>query len=401
MALNVWALYTYVTQPRYVGANDFYQRWQGAEAFWVEGRNPYSTAVSRQVELFLYGAPASTDPALDQYPGDFLYPFPTAILIAPLTVLPYDLASAIWMVLTGAAVALAFVLLADLFNWRPSSWLMMFGIVWAVTLYPAARGLFLGQPGVIVVCLEIVALWALAKQHDTLAGVVLAVSTYKPQLGILLIPFLVLWAIRFGRWRFLVSAGVTLAILLGLSFVLLPSWLGDWIAQASQYNGYTRIGSPVWVITQVYLPFLGRPGELVIDAALVLLMLWAWFGVLWKRDLTLYNWTIALTVTVTHLISVRTATPHFVVLLFVFAFYLRELNRSGTLPVIIVMIAVTVFHWWLFLATVTNHIESPAVYLPLPFGALILLLTTQQRWRQTQPATARPEPVSGSVSLPS
>lgn len=392
IAFNAWVLFTFVTS-KYPGANDFYQRWRGARAFWVEHRDPYGKDVSRQVELDLYGAPASTDPALDQYPGDFLYTMPTAILIAPLAVLPYDIASAIWLALTGTAVAAAFALAADLYNWRPAPWLLGVGIAWAITFYPAVRGLFLGQPGTIGVCLQIIALWALAKKHDTTAGVVLALSTFKLQLGLLLLPFLMLWAVRSGRRRFVVTFAVVAGALYVVSFLLLPSWLGEWLAQTAQYTSYTRIGSPVWIVANIYLAFLGQPGELATTTILVGLVLWSCFLVIWRRDDSLFDWTAALSLTVTHLILVRTATPHFVVYLLVIVFYFRELYRSGgPWPVVAAMILLTVGLWWLFLATLVNRFESPAVYLPLPWGSLILMLITWRRWRQPTPAPLRYSP---------
>src|SRR5258708_29718359 len=193
IAFNAWALYTFVTS-KYPGANDFYQRWRGARAFWVEGRDPYGQDVSRQVELDLYGHSYDPDPALDEYPGDFLYPFHMAVFLAPVAVLPFALASAIWFTLTASAIGLAFAVSINLFNWRPPLWLLLVGVGWAVTFYPSVRGGFLGQPGTLVVCLEILTLWASAKQHDTLAGVGLAASTIKPPLGVLIIPFLLMWS---------------------------------------------------------------------------------------------------------------------------------------------------------------------------------------------------------------
>jgi hypothetical protein len=380
---GAWALYTFVTS-KYPGANDFYQRWRGAKAFWVEGRDPYGADVARDVEIDLYGTPYNPDPALDEYPGDFLYPFHTALLLAPLTPLPYSVASAIWMSLTAATVGLTFVLMADLFNWRPPALLLIFGVAWAITFYPSIRGIFLGQVGTLIVCLQLIIIWALVKHHDIVAGIAIALTTIKPQIGIFLIPFLILWALRFGRWHFLISSVVTMAILMGASFLLEPSWLGKWLTQASQYSGYTRIGSPIWVITNIYLPFLGQPVELLISAVLVVLMLWSWFKMLWRRDQSWLNWTAALTLTVTHLVLVRTATPHFVVFLIVIVFYLRELYRSkGSLPVIAAMLILSVGLWWLFMATLVNRFESAAMYLPLPIGSLLLLLLTRHRWQQT------------------
>ncbi len=397
LVLLTWALYTFLTS-KYPGANDFYLRWRGAYAFWVEHRSPYDKAVSAQVELDLYGHPASTDPADDQYPGDFLYPFFTAILLAPIASVPYAVAEAIWLALTAAAVVVAFLLSADLFDWRLPPWLLMLGIVWVITFYPAARGIFLGQPGTIVACLEIVILWALAKEHDIGAGTALAVSLIKPQLGLLLIPFLMLWALRFRRWRFIASFAIVAGLLVGASFLLYPPWLGEMLKQVNEYNGYTKIGSPIWVITNYSLPFLGHPAELAITAVLLLIMLWAWMRVIWQRESALFMWTAALTLTVTHLISVRTATPHFVVFILPIVFYFRLLYRVpryGRWLVAGTMLMMNVALWWLFLTTLTGHFEHAVNYLPLPWGVLLLLLTTQNLWRQ---ALKVPQP--GVIPIP-
>ncbi|MFN8421021.1 MAG: hypothetical protein U0528_17530 [Anaerolineae bacterium] len=109
----------------------------------MEGKNPYSDEVSLGAEMYLYGAPASSDPALDQYPGDFLYPFPMAILLAPIAILnEYALASAIWLVLTGTLVGLSFALLAQMYGWKLSPLMLVFGVAWAVTLYPMRAACF-------------------------------------------------------------------------------------------------------------------------------------------------------------------------------------------------------------------------------------------------------------------
>src|SRR5207249_2585504 len=114
-----------------------------------------------------------------------------------------------------------------------------------------------------------------------------------------------------------------------------------------------------------------------------------------------FLWTLALTLTVTHLVALRTATPHFVVFVFVLVFYFRELARrkQGSLLVAAIMLGLAVGLWWLFLATVANRFEHPIMYLPLPFGSLILLWFTRRRWWQSYPAnvTGRPLSVSHSV----
>jgi hypothetical protein len=380
-ALLTIVLYLFLTS-KYPGADDFYQRWRSAYGFWHEGRDVYSKEASLIVEMDMFGHPARNDPTSDEYPGDFVYPFNFALLLAPLTLVPYPVAEAIWLALTAAALSIAFILCADLYAWRPEPWLLALGIIWAVTFYPAARGIFLGQPGTLAVCLQIIAIWALSKQRDILAGVTLGLTTYKPQLGLLLFPFLILWALRYSRWRFIVSFALCSGILLGLSLLIFPQWLGEWLAQLNAYNGYTLNGSPIYAITNYYLPFLGHPVELAITVVLVGAALWSWAEMLWRRDNSMFNWTVAYTLTITHLVLVRTATPHFVVFFLVIVFYFRQLYRVKHWLVPLAMIVLSFGLWWLFLTTLSVKFENQINYLPLPWGTFILLLLTRKQWRQ-------------------
>jgi hypothetical protein len=195
------------------------------------------------------------------------------------------------------------------------------------------------------------------------------------------------------------------AVLVGASFLLLPSWLTEWLPQATQYSGYTRIGSPVWVITNYYFTFLGDAGQMVITLLMLAIMLWAWFPVLWRRDQSSFNWSAALTLTITHLILLRTATPHFVVYVYVIVFFLRELYRAGKrqprpgLYMIGAMFVITASLWWLVLATLVNRFEHPVVYLPVPFGSLVLLLLFRQRWIDKSAVATPITPLSASPTV--
>ncbi len=393
LLLDVWATYTYLTST-YPGANDFYSRYGGARAFWLDHLSPYGPEASLQIQIGIYGRAARPD----EDPGYFAYPFYMVFLVWPLSLLPYAWAEAIWLVLLEVCLVAGFVLLADLFKWRSPTWLMLLGMAWTIVFYPATRGLFLGQPGLAVYFLEVLTFWALSRQQDTLAGAALAVSTIKPQMSFLLVPFLLLWGLRERRWWFVGSFLVLWGSLMAASFALQPSWLGEWLVQLRLYPEYTAIGSPVWIVAHVYLPFLGQPGEVILTLALLALLLWAWWRVLWQQESALFLWAVAFTLTVTHLVALRTATPHFVVFTVVLVFYFREITRAdrrrGPLLVAAIMVGLTVLLWWLFLATVANRFESPIVYLPLPFGSLILLWFTRRRWWQTATTSAASAPVT-------
>jgi hypothetical protein len=378
----IWATYTFFTKP-YPGAVDFRQRWSAIHDFWHLGLNPYSAEVTERTELGIFGHRADHDK--NENPGDFIYPMYTAIILGPLGVPDdYALAEAIWLVLIGVLLVLCFRAMIDLFSWRPPGWLLIVGMIWAVVFYPGLRGLLLGQPGTFVACLILLAIWSLARGHDVLAGLILAISLIKPTVGFLIIPFLGLWALRYQRWRFVISlVGISAALLIG-SFILLPTWLTDWLNQVKAYPSYTDIGSPVWII-------VGPVLEPVISGALLILMLWAWWRTLWRKDASTLDWTIALTLTITMLIAPRTATPpHFVVFMMVLIFYFRQITRRnpklGPLAIIAIMLITSIGLWWLFLSTLLPfRVEHPINYLPLPIISLALLLIDYRSWWQSRP----------------
>ena len=377
----VAGVYTFKSQP-YPGANDYYSRWSGVRSFWLNGLDPYGDEASLAIQMGIYGRPS----APDEDPGYFAYPLYTVFLMAPLGLLDYAWAEAVWLTLLMALLIGALVLLLDAYGWRPGPVLLGGLVLWTLFFYPAARGILLGQPGVVVYFLEVAVLWALVRGRDGLAGVALALSTIKPQMGFLIVPFVLLWALWTRRWRLMGWFGGVWGGLMLASFVVLPGWLGEWLDQLGRYTSYTAIGSPVWVLTRVYLPFLGAAGEVVISAALVGGMLWAWWRVIVRGQAAEFGWTACLTLTVTHLIALRTATPHFVVFIIPLVFYFQRIvaadRRRGPWVAGLILGVLLVGLWGLFLLTVQARFEHPAMYLPLPFGMLIVLLISRPLWRQ-------------------
>ncbi len=362
----------------YPGHNDFMSRWEGARSFWIDGLNPYGEQASLNIQKQIYGRPAQAG----EDPGYFAYPMYTAVIIWPLVYMDYAWASAIWMVLLAGCLIGSLFLLLDLFRWRVASWLLGILCIWVLLFYYSARGLILGQVGVVVYLLELVALWGLVKKHDRLAGFVLAISTIKPQMGFLIVPFFLLWGLRERRWKFLISFSVMMLGLFVVSFVLQSSWLSDWLGQLSNYTSYTAFGSPVWIITSYYLG-LGSAAEIFVSGLFALTMLLAWYWLL-RGHPEQFMWTAVLTLTVTHLIAPRTATPHYIVfiipLMFYFASIVRRNRRRGNLWVVVLLLGLVIVPWAHFLLTVQKQFEHPSIYLPLPIAIFFLLWLTRKQW---------------------
>jgi hypothetical protein len=167
-------------------------------------------------------------------------------------------------------------------------------------------------------------------------------------------------------------------VLLGASFALLPTWLGEWLSQIQQYPGYTP-PAVMYIITHELLPLGGAATavEWGLDALLLAYLLYEWGTVIRRLDRTRLDWVLGLTLVVTHLVAPRTATTHFVVFLFVLIPLFRSLLRRpvwGTWALLGLMLLLDVGMWWLFFATLKGSQEANIVHVPLPFLTLVLAL---------------------------
>ena len=360
-----------VFTSKHPGANDFYSRWRAAQAYWLEGADPYSDGVTLLIQQGIYGRPARPD----EDPGPFAYPFYTVFLLYPLVHLSYAWVEAIWLVILQFSLVGGVLLTLALYGWRPPPWMAAVSALWAVVFYHSGRTILLGQFAGLVFLWTVALLFALKLRWDIAAGILLALTTIKPQMSVLLIPALLLWGIGQRRWWFLLSAAAAMTVVVGASFALLPGWLNEFAAQLGRYPSYTAIGSPVWIITQYYLPWLGAPFEVGMTALLVLYLLFEWRRLPGSAAASAsFHWLIGLTIIVTNLVVLRTATTNYVALYIPLFLALKAALhpvQRGNLLFACFCLLSTVAIWVLFTSTVVGKFEHPIVYLPLPMGLFI------------------------------
>lgn len=382
VVLLTWAVQRYwtTTSP---GANDFYPRWKGSVLFWQDGVDPYSAEATAAIQIDIRSRLSRADE--DQLL--FVYPFYVTLLLLPLTwlPLPYSWIQAIWLTTLLLAMGTAVFLTLRLLNWKQPLWLLGFTLLWSVIFYNNARTIILGQFAALVFLWLVAALLALQRGRDGWAGFWLALTTIKPQMTILIIPALLLWALSNRRWRFIIGFGLSMASLFGLSFLLLPSWFTSFISQVFSYPEYTFTGSPLWAITGYFFPQLGPPVERLLSVLAVGFMLWKWRQLWHVTAVTDQLLAIlGITMVVTNLILVRTATTNYIIMAIPLFLLLRELAtrwRWGNLGVSLFYSLSIAGTWILFIATIQGDVEHPITYLPWPFGLLLALVWAQrQKW---------------------
>ena len=155
----------------------------------------------------------------------FLSPPTVALVVMPLTALPYDVAYVVWAVILFAALAGALA-------WAGVSKGLMrwIAVVGALSPWWVMHAVNVGQVVPLVAAGTVVAWRLLRDRRDVLAGAALAAVLFKPNTAIL-VPFALLFATRFrtfATWSAIAAGVVVLSVLF-----IGPRGLSEYTAQLS------------------------------------------------------------------------------------------------------------------------------------------------------------------------
>lgn len=245
--------------------SDLYPRWYGARELVLHHRDPYSPEVSREIQYWIFGRLAV--PGEDQ--GRFAYPVYVSFLLWPTIYSDFAVVNGVmfWVLLAlGAGSIVAF---ARFVGWPRSNYALLLLVVLCGCSYPFAFALRLRQLSLLVGFLLAAALVLLAKDKLVLAGGLLALATIKPQLMVLLVPWLLLWTLSDWRHRHRLLWSFLLAWsgLAGISDLLVRGWIPEFLRSVSAYVQYTHAGSLLDVMLTRHL---GHVAAAVLVAILAL-----------------------------------------------------------------------------------------------------------------------------------
>lgn len=252
--------------------SDLYPRWLGSRELLLHHRDPYGADVTREIQSGYYGRPL--DPSRPEDPKDqqaFAYPVYVAILLAPTVYFPFELLrkgfDAFLIVFTAASVWLWMRAI----GWQEGFLAWLVAAVLVLGSFPAVQGVKLDQLTLLVAGFLALSAFLLSRQQLFAAGMVLAVSTIKPQLVMPLMACLILWAIADWARRRALVWGFCCAIgfLLLISEVILPGWMHKFRVALRDYLAYT---GGVSLIDRLLSPGVGKVVGVAIFAFLLALV---------------------------------------------------------------------------------------------------------------------------------
>lgn len=378
-----WANYQYTSQNP--GGNDFLSRWVGTRYFLLNGQSPYSQETTDAIQNMMYGRAAKPDE--DQVL--FVYPLFSIFIFAPFSLVGnYALARALWMTTLELAIIALAVISISLSRWKLPRGLLVLFLVFAATWYYSIRPIINGNAAVLVALAIGGIFLAIRSNHDFIAGFLMAITMIKPQMVILLIPYIIIWAITHKRWTIIWGFLGSLAILVGACMLFIKDWIVQNIVQVLSYPVYTLPGTPGAIFAE-WLPGVGKQMGWALTGLLIAVIGWEWI-VSRDKDFNWFYWTSMLTIVATNLIGVRTATANYIAMLpaLVLVFYLfdERWRIVGRVFVILSILALFFGVWYVFIKTLIpgdQPIQSPIMFFIFPVYLLVGLYWV--RWWAINP----------------
>lgn len=215
------------------GGEWLYLRWNGARAFLFEQGEPYTTTIAERVQQLVYGRNAFSS----EYGYVLNDPIYIVLLYIPLALFrDFSLARGIWMLFAEAALIGSVVFAIRLSEWEPPRWLYVSLVLFSLFSYYSLQSLVSASPVVFLTFLYLSILLALRSFNDELAGALLLLTAYQWEVGALFFLFIMVAVIANKRWKVFSGFGMSLFVLLVVSFLSYPGWglpyiravLSDW-----------------------------------------------------------------------------------------------------------------------------------------------------------------------------
>ena len=229
----------------YALGDDFYPIWLTLKLR-LGGRNdPYGPETTREIQTGLFGRPLEgrlpTDPPADY--RTFAYPAYADLLLWPVAEVPFPILRIAWVALLVVLTAASVFLWTQALRWNPGRIWLSIILLLALCNYPVLEGLYAAQLGLLVGFLLAASLLSLVRDRLLLAGVLMALSTIKPQMTLLAILYLLIWSVHDWRrrGRFLMAFFATMILLTGASLAVWPNWIESW---KNVILGYHRYATP-------------------------------------------------------------------------------------------------------------------------------------------------------------
>jgi len=293
------------------GGGGFFVAWKASSGFLIYHLEPYGGAVAGQVQQLVYGGTAQSgeNPYILTMPF-FLLPFyfPLTLVTDP------AVARGLWMFVSEAALLASAWLSLRLIEWTPRRPFLIVFLLLSIFSFYSMSSLLEGNTAPVLMLLYLGILWTYYSEQDELTGALLVFSMFKWEVGSLFLLLFVWRIFSERRWRILSGFGMTLLVLLVISFLIYPG--GNWIfpaltAALAVYRSDFGISTAA-IFTRLWPDYGARLSQ-VATFVFIVVLIYEWYMAR-LADFRRFIWAVCFTLALTPVIGFRTEMSNLVVL---------------------------------------------------------------------------------------
>jgi len=369
--------------------DEFLAHWVAVRAFLIDDISSQSKIVSAHNQAMT----VESQDGLITAQSKLIAPIYVELLFVPFALIEnFLLARILWMLVLELSLIAAVFLSLRILDWQPNPILFSAFLVFSILWFPAVRSVASGSLIIIVAVLLISALAAIRSHRDDLAGIIMALSTIQPQIAILQIFLMVIWAIFRRRKRFLVWFAGSWIFLILVGMLAIPTWPLQYISAVLRHFR----GGPLSTIHAAlvgWLPGVGYNLGKIVVALVIIALVWGWW-ITKKQSFRVLVWTACITITLTLWISSINDLSMLVMLIIVFALifsvWSERWPQFGPWGSAFSMFLLTIGSWVLvqYKSETSHQMQQIIIFLP---AFLLIALTWVRWWYLRFPAISQPD----------
>lgn len=374
-----WANFQYAGREGAV--EDFIPGWVGTRLFFTEGIDPYSLEATAEIQKLLPGDPTTP---VSQASG-FTYPLYAILIFAPFAFVGnFELAAALWLSVLEISLILICLAGVTLSRWQVRPWLFFGLIAFSIAWYPSLQALLDGNPAILCSLLLVGALWAIYQDQDALAAVLLVLASIKPSMVIVLIIFIILWAISAKRSTLVWGIPSILVLLVVATSLLIPEWVIQYVRMVLEQVGQIEIGTPR-ALFMYWVPGIGKQLGWLLTIFSGFMLIWEWRQAV-GMNFRWFLWAAYFSLAFTVLIGIPTSVENQVALIpaviLVLAVWDERWGTLGRWLIASSLVLLSAGLWWLGFVVERQGILpdlSPLLFFSVPVFTIIGLYWVR-RW---------------------
>ncbi|MFC1997036.1 glycosyltransferase 87 family protein [Chloroflexota bacterium] len=337
--------------------SSFLANWEITRGLIFRGENPYNNPDGRP----------------------FSSPLPVVLIYSPFALIEnFQIARTVWITVGQIASVIFAFLCIRLTSWQVNRWLVGLILFFALFWFPAVSVYIRGSETSMIAVLFAAAIFAIQKENDEIAGILLGLAALQPRVTLLGVLIVLLWAGSHRRWALHFWTGVVFIFSSGIGMIFLPRWPLDFFWSALRNIDFS-FGKTIIETTTRWWPGVGLQigWGIFILASITLIFEW-WLA--WGKSQERLIWVLALTFILTIWIGVETNIDHVFMLMLslivIFMAWNRRWGWSGQIFTVLIPTLLLPGLWWSFIIFARQGISgsmNPVLMIAFPFLLLISL----------------------------